>query len=37
MKERAKLFHRKFPNKTIAVTTLRKFYLSNKIKRKKVR
>lgn len=37
MKERAKLFHRKFANKTIAVTMLRKFYLNNKIKRKKVR
>ena len=37
MKERAKLFHRKFANKTIAVTMLRKFYLKNKIKRKKVR
>ena len=37
MKERAKLFHRKFPDKTIAVTMLRKFYLKNKIRRKKVR
>ena len=37
LKERAVLFHRKFPNKKIAVTSLRKFYLRNKIKRKKVR
>ena len=37
LKERSILFHRKFPNKKIAVTSLRKFYLKNKIKRKKVR
>jgi hypothetical protein len=37
MKERCKLFHRKFPNKRIAVTSLRRLYLKNKVKRKKVR
>ena len=37
LKERSILFHRKFPNKKIAVTSLRKFYLKNKINRKKVR
>ena len=37
MKERCKLFHRKFPNKRIAVTTLRRLYLKNKVRRKKVR
>jgi hypothetical protein len=37
LKERCKLFHRKFPNKRIAVTSLRRLYLKNKVKRKKVR
>ena len=34
---RTKLFHRKFPDKRIAVTTLRRLYLKHGIKRKKVR
>ena len=37
MKERTILFHRKFPNKRIAVTSLRRPYLSKVIKRKVVR
>ena len=37
MKERAILFHRKFPNKRIAVTSLRRLYLRKGIKRKVVR
>ena len=37
LKERTVLFRRKFPTKRIAVTSLRKFYLRHKIKRKKVR
>ena len=37
MKNRCKLFHRKFPNKRIAVTSLRRLYLKNKIRRKKVK
>jgi hypothetical protein len=37
LKERARFFHRKFLNKTIAVTSLRKLYLKHGIKRKKVR
>ena len=37
MKERCTLFHRKFTDKKIAVTSLRRLYLKNKIKRKKVR
>ena len=35
--ERCILFHRNFPNKKIAPTSLRRFYLQHKIKRKKVR
>ena len=31
------LFHRQFPNKRIAITSLRRLYLKNGIKRKKVR
>ena len=37
LKERCILFHRRFPNKRIAVTSLRVFYLRNKLRRKKVR
>ena len=37
MKERTILFHRKFPNKRVAVTSLRRLYLSKGIKRKVVR
>ena len=37
LKERCILFHRKFPNKKIAVTSLRRLYLKNKLRRKKVR
>ena len=37
VKDRCKLFHRKFPNKRIAVTSLRRLYLQHKIKRKKVK
>ena len=37
MKMRTILFHRQFPDKRIAVTSLRRLYLKNKIKRKKVR
>ena len=37
MKERITLFHRRFMNKKIAVTSLRRLYLNNKVKRKKVR
>ena len=37
LKERTVLFRKKFPTKRIAVTSLRKFYLQHKIKRKKVR
>ena len=37
LKERAILFHRKFPNKRIAVTSLRRLYLSKGVKRKVVR
>ena len=34
---RTVLFHRKFTNKRIAVTSLRRLYLKNGIKRKKIR
>ena len=37
MKERVILFHRRFMNKKIAITSLRRLYLNNKVKRKKVR
>ena len=37
LKERSKLFHRKFPNKRIAVTSLRRLYSTHRIKRKVVR
>ena len=37
MKMRTTLFHRQFPNKRIAVTSLRRLYLRHKVKRKKVR
>ncbi len=37
LKERTVLFRGRFPAKRIAVTSLRKFYLRHKIKRKKVR
>ena len=37
LKERVILFHRKFPNKRIAVTSLRRLYQQKKIKRKVVR
>jgi hypothetical protein len=37
MKERVKYFHRRFLDKRIAITSLRRLYLKNKIKRKKVR
>ena len=37
LKERSKLFHRKFPNKRIAVTSLRRLYSTHRIKRKIVR
>ena len=37
MKMRTKLFHRQFPDKRIAVTSLRRLYLKHKVKRKKVR
>ena len=36
-KERCLLFHRRFPNKRLAITTLRRIYAKHKIKRKKVR
>ena len=35
--ERVLLFHRKFANKNIAVTSLRRLYLKNRVKRKVVR
>jgi hypothetical protein len=34
---RTVLFHRQYPNKRIAVTSLRRLYLKNKVSRKKVR
>ena len=37
VKERTILFHRRFPDKVIAVTSLRRLYLKNGIKLKKVR
>ena len=37
MLERTVLFHRRFPDKRIAATSLRRLYLAHKIKRKKVR
>ena len=37
MKERVTLFHRKYPNKRVAVTSLRRLYLNRGIKRKVVR
>ena len=37
MKQRTIYFHRKFTNKRIAVTSLRRLYLKHKIKCKKVR
>ena len=37
LKERTVLFHRQFPDKRIAITSLRRLYLKNKIRRKKVR
>jgi len=37
MKQRTVLFHRQFPNKRIAVTSLRRLYLHHGIRRKKVR
>ena len=37
LKKRAKLFHRRFTDKRIAVTSLRRLYLKHGIKRKKVR
>jgi len=37
LRMRTILFHRQFPNKRIAVTSLRRLYLRHGIKRKKVR
>ena len=37
MKERTKLFHRNFPDKRVSVSSLRRLYIKNKMKRKKVR
>jgi hypothetical protein len=37
LKERTIFFHRRFPHKRIAQTSLRRFYLQHKVKRKKVR
>ena len=37
MKERTVFFHRQFPDKRIAVTSLRRLYLKHKIRRKRVR
>jgi hypothetical protein len=37
LKRRTILFHRNFPDKRIAVTSLRRLYLKNEVKRKKVR
>ena len=37
MKQRAVLFHRRFPDRRIAVTSLRRLYLRHGIRRKKVR
>ena len=37
MAERTVLFHRRFPDKRIAVTSLRRLYLKHKVRRKRVR
>ena len=37
MKQRTVLFHRRFPDTRIAVTTMRRLYLRHGIRRKKVR
>ena len=37
LKQRTVLFHRMFPNKRIAMNSLRRLYLKHGIKRKKVR
>ena len=37
LKMRTVLFHRQFPDKCIAVTSLRRLYLAHGIRRKKVR
>ena len=37
MKERTVLFHRRFPDKRIAVTSLRRLYVKHKVRRKRVR
>ena len=37
MKQRTVLFHRRFPDKRIAVTSLRRLYLRHGIRRKRVR
>jgi hypothetical protein len=37
MKRRTILFHRRFPNKRIAVTSLRRFYLKHGLRRKRIR
>ena len=37
MKERALRFHRKFTDKRVSITSLRRLYLKNGIKRKRVR
>jgi hypothetical protein len=37
MKQKTVLFHRRFTNKRIAVTSLRRLYLKHKIRRKRVR
>ena len=37
LKEKTVLFHRKFTDKRVSVTSLRRLYLKNGIKRKKVR
>ena len=37
MKQRTVLFHRRFPDKRIAITTLRRLYLRHGIRCKKVR
>lgn len=37
MKQKTVMFHRRYPNKRLAITSLRRLYLKNMIKRKKVR
>jgi hypothetical protein len=37
MKRRTILFHRRFPNKRIAITSLRRLYLTHGLRRKRVR